>query len=94
MTLFELAAVGVPCIVLTQEYKEAETANRVEGYGFIRNLGLSEDVSVEDVYQTVNELIGDYPLRKKMSKMSRKIIDGLGAERVVDIVLNELGDDR
>ena len=94
MTLFELTAVGVPCIVLTQEYRETETANRVESCGFIRNLGLSENVSEEDIYNSVNELIGDYPLRMEMSRRPREIIDGLGADRVVGIILNELGGDR
>ena len=94
MTLFELSAIGVPCIVLTQEYREIETANRVEGYGFITNLGLSEDVSEEDIYCSVNELIGNFPLRSEMSKRSRGTVDGLGAERVVDIILKELGGDR
>ncbi|MFC1907384.1 PseG/SpsG family protein [Chloroflexota bacterium] len=93
MTLFELAAVGVPSIVLTQEYKEIETIERIYDYGFIKNLGLSENVSDEDIYHSVNELIENYSLRNKMSEVSRKIVDGLGAERIVDIILKELGDD-
>ena len=93
MTLFELAAVGVPSIVLTQEYKEIETIKRVHDYGFIRNLGLSENVSEEDIYCSVNELIENYSLRNKMSETSRKIVDGLGAERIVEIIMREIGDD-
>lgn len=93
VTLFELAAIGVPCIVLTQEYKEIETANRVERCGFIKNLGLSENVSEEDIYRSVSTLLGDYPSRKEMSQRSRETIDGLGGERIVNIILHKLGGD-
>ena len=53
-----------------------------------------EFFSGEDIYNSVNELIGDYPLRMEMSRRPREIIDGLGADRVVGIILNELGGDR
>ena len=88
-TLFELAAIGVPCIVLTQEYKEIETASRVSDYGFIRNLGLSENLTEEAIYHSVLELIKDYSLRDRMSRASRETVDGLGAERVADIIMKE-----
>ncbi|MFC1928510.1 PseG/SpsG family protein [Chloroflexota bacterium] len=91
ITLFELAAVGVPCIVLTQEYHEIETADRLESYGFIKNLGLSENVSEEAIYRSINEFIENYSSRKEMSERSREAVDGLGAERVVDVILNEFG---
>lgn len=91
LTLFELAALGIPCIVLTQEEKEIETANRLKGYGFIKSLGLSENISDEDIYGAVNTLIEDYPLRKQMHQKSRELIDGRGAERVVEVILDRLG---
>ena len=49
---------------------------------------------IEDALKDGFELIEDYPKRKKMSKKSRNIVDGLGADRVVDINLNELDGDR
>jgi spore coat polysaccharide biosynthesis predicted glycosyltransferase SpsG len=90
ITLFELLAVGIPCIVSTQEHKEIETANSLESYGFIRNLGPIENVPEEGIYQSVKELCEDYSLRKAMSEKSRYAVDGLGTERVVNVILSEL----
>jgi len=93
-TMCELAAIGVPSIVLTQEYKEIETADRFGEKNLIINLGLSEDISEERIHNSVAGLIKDYGLRKSISAASRKAIDGLGAERIVEIILEKQGGNR
>lgn len=86
-TLFELACLGVPAIVLCAELFEVGTADRLQKEGFGINLGFGEYVDEKDVYKAVSLLIHNTEMRVKMSGRGKSLIDGRGAKRVAESAL-------
>lgn len=90
-TMFELACVGVPAIVLCAEEFEVETAGRMEKYGVVENLGFGGIVSPDRIYERIRFLMPDKSRRTGMSRRGQKLVDGRGAERVVKLMAQSLG---
>jgi len=88
MTLFELLCIGVPCIALTQEYKEMETINYLKNLNLVDILGLYEKIQNNDLLSKTVGLMNDYNTRTKMSRRSKQVIDGEGCERVTYLIEN------
>lgn len=88
MTLFELLCIGVPCIALTQEYKEMETINYLKSLNLVETLGLYEKIQNNDLLNKTLELMNDYDTQIKMSGRGKQAIDGEGCERVTGLIEN------
>ena len=86
ITLFELACLGVPTIVVCAEEFEAITARRVEKSGFGVNLGFGRDLTSEQIQTAATKLINDQEMRAKLSRRSTEIIDGRGTPRMVETI--------
>ena len=91
MTLFELLCVDVPCIVLTQEYKELETINYLNELKLIDMLGLYEKLHSGDILNATIGLINNYNRRLEMREMGKRVIDGGGCERTIDLIEERFG---
>jgi len=89
ISVYELAAVGTPGIVLCQN--KHENTNVFEDYGFVTKLGLGKFVGEKQIIGAVKKLARDKFLRKKMSDQGKKLVDGCGAERVAKIILKHCG---
>lgn len=89
-TLFELACLGVPAVVVCAEPFEAITANRMQKHGFGVNLGFKKDPAKGQILSAVNVMRLDYFMRKKMNSIGKKMIDGHGAERIITEILNRV----
>ncbi len=88
ITLFELMCSGVPCLALTQEYKEMETINHLKDLGLIEKIGLYEEIKQDDISNKTLNLINDYEKRIRLSRNGKKIIDGNGCQRTADVITN------
>jgi UDP-2,4-diacetamido-2,4,6-trideoxy-beta-L-altropyranose hydrolase len=88
VTIYELAATGTPGIVLCQN--EHENNNVFEEYGTVIKIGLGLLVTENKILSTVESLSENENLRREMSIKGRKLTDGKGAERVANIIINEL----
>lgn len=88
VSVYELAAVGTPSIVLCQN--EHENTNIFGDYGFAIKLGLGRLVSEEQITETIEELAKNILLRQRMSDLGKKLVDGRGAERVSRIILDNI----
>lgn len=86
LTLFELACLGIPVVIICAELFEEETAQYMENNGFGINLGFGEKVSEHAISQAVLSIISDYERRKSMSLKGKKLIDGAGADRIIEII--------
>jgi spore coat polysaccharide biosynthesis predicted glycosyltransferase SpsG len=87
VSLFELACLGVPTIVVCAEEFEVATASRLEAAGFGVNLGFGNRVDNEQVQKKVKELIKDVEVRRNMSITGKRLIDGRGSQRMVEYIL-------
>lgn len=85
-TVFELACLGIPSIVLAQNTREQTHSFAQMQNGFL-NLGLGSQVSDETVEKTFEWLCASYEIRKDMSRLMHKHELKSGIDRVKEIIL-------
>lgn len=86
-TLYELAIVGTPSIVLIQAENQVLQSNIFNDEGIVLNLGYGDKVIELCFKQAFVKLINDYNKRKEMFKSGREILDSKGAKRCVEKIL-------
>ena len=86
-TIFELASMGVPAVVLAQNEREAEHVFAGMGNGFI-NLGLGSRTDAITIVQTIKWLHDTPNVRREMRniQLSRKFEKG--QERVMNLIMH------
>jgi spore coat polysaccharide biosynthesis protein SpsF len=89
MSVYEIAALGTPGIVLAQNAKEEERMRAFARNGTIEYLGLGTEVSPARLREAVLALLGDVARRRAMSARGQALVDGLGAQRAAEIVLEK-----
>jgi spore coat polysaccharide biosynthesis protein SpsF len=90
MTVYEIAALGTPGIVLGQNVREESRMREFARHGTVRHLGLGTEVSEEALLQAVQALLRDGEGRREMSERGRSLVDGLGAARAAGLVLESV----
>jgi len=83
-TLFELACLGVPTIVICSEKFEEITAKILEARGVCINLGFGLNLDEQDIAIVLEKLIADYKLRFSLSRSGKRLIDGAGIKRIAN----------
>jgi spore coat polysaccharide biosynthesis predicted glycosyltransferase SpsG len=84
-TLFELAALGVPFIAVTEEPRELETIDIVARDVLCENIGL-RCRSGDQVGTAVAGLLDDPGRRRAMSRSGQAAVDGRGAGHVAQLM--------
>lgn len=85
-TIFELAAMGVPAIVLSQNDREQTHHFAQMEHGFI-NLGVGRDVEQGLIENTLDWLVHTPAVRRNMHELMLKYPMRDGVQRVKDIIL-------
>ncbi|MFH0837529.1 MAG: glycosyltransferase [Candidatus Aenigmatarchaeota archaeon] len=89
ISVYEIATVGTPAIIICQN--EHENTNAFGDYSFVIKLGLDNQTE-EDILKNIKELINNHELRERMSKEGKETVDGKGAERIGEILLNQVNE--
>jgi CMP-N-acetylneuraminic acid synthetase/spore coat polysaccharide biosynthesis predicted glycosyltransferase SpsG len=87
-TMYEIAMVGTPAIIICQNNREMTHLFGHNYNGFI-NLGIHSDVTKEDISQNFQRLINDKDLRSLMNKRMGMHDLRKGIERVYSIIFKE-----
>lgn len=87
--LYETCAVGTPAIVICQSREQNREGNFFAENNAAINLGTSDKINEDTTQNTILKLIPDYDKRELLSKNARGLIDGRGADRIVNIILKE-----
>jgi len=90
VTAYELAATGVPSVLLGISEDHALSASVFESTGIGINLGCYSGVEKKTIAEAVKKLLDDHRLRKKMSEQALKLVDGRGAQRIAKIIWERL----
>jgi len=90
VTAYELAASGVPSILLCISEDHVLSASAFEAAGIGLNLGLSNDIETERIGQAVRNLINNRQLRDNMSAKARSLVDGKGVQRIAEVIVSRL----
>lgn len=85
-TLYELCSLGIPTIGVIIADNQIEIGNKLHNMNIINNLGWYEHVDKEKFSYELNKLIHHMNIRKKMSNLGRRLIDGKGVARAADIL--------
>jgi len=87
MSVYEIAALGTPGVVLTQNAREDRRMREFSRFGTIEYLGLGVDVDEPAILEAVRRILSDRAKRQAMSEKGRALVDGYGAARAAEIVL-------
>jgi spore coat polysaccharide biosynthesis predicted glycosyltransferase SpsG len=87
MSVYELAALGTPGIVLGQNAREEKRMREFARHGTVEYLGLGPEVEEPALFAAVQALLTDAGRRRTMSERGRALVDGLGAARTAEMVL-------
>lgn len=87
MTVYEIAALGTPGLVLAQNAREDARMRAFARHGTIEYLGLGADLPVAELGAAALRLLRDAARRREMSARGQALVDGLGALRAAEVVL-------
>jgi spore coat polysaccharide biosynthesis predicted glycosyltransferase SpsG len=87
MSVYEIAALGTPGVILAQNAREDERMREFARHGTVVYLGLGTDIAEDTLREAVHGLLEDADARRAMSARGRALVDGRGAVRVADEVL-------
>jgi len=87
MSVYELAALGTPGIVLGQNAREEKRMREFARHGTVEYLGLGPEVEEQALFAAAQALLADAGRRRTMSERGRALVDGLGAARTAEMVL-------
>ncbi len=85
-TSWELAFMGLPTLAMTLSDNQRPVAVKLDAIGVSRSLGWRDDVTAATIAKAVNALLDDEAARHAMSSRGRELVDGRGADRVVDVM--------
>jgi spore coat polysaccharide biosynthesis predicted glycosyltransferase SpsG len=85
-TTWERCCLGLPTVIVAVAENQIPIAQSVDRFGAATFLGHSSAVSIDDVREAVERMAGDSAMRIQMADRCRELVDGHGAERVVDIL--------
>lgn len=87
-TVYELASVGVPAIVMAQNERETKHTFAQMHNGFM-NLGLGKHVSDETLERTFRWLVETPQIRREMRELMLRHDLTKGIDRVIQLILKE-----
>ena len=86
-TCWELACLGLPALVVILADNQKRSAEELHAAGIVQNLGWHDGVSAQRLATALESLVYTSFRRLSMSEKGRWFVDGRGAERVVDALL-------
>ncbi|MBN1545544.1 MAG: UDP-2,4-diacetamido-2,4,6-trideoxy-beta-L-altropyranose hydrolase [Syntrophaceae bacterium] len=87
-TVFEMAALGVPLLILQIANNQVPISRAWEKHGYGINLGPLYHLNRSDLLRKTLSLMEDTKRRIMMSDKGRTLVDGYGARRVAEVLLN------
>lgn len=88
-TTWERCCLGLPSLVISIAENQQPACSALTTANIIDYLGHYEDVRAADITRGISRLVNDPVRRQKLTESSSTLVDGLGAQRVVDAMLQE-----
>lgn len=87
-TCWELACTGVAGVLIVTADNQLKIASELDARGAAVNLGWHEEVDVVAITGALEGLLTDGRRRREMAAAGQELVDGLGARRVAEVLLN------
>ena len=91
MTVFEIAALGRPGVVLCQNIREKRRMATFAQHGSILHLGLGTEVEEDAIREATRGLLEDEARLRGMSEAGIRLVDARGAARVASVIKEARG---
>ncbi len=88
-TVYELAACGVPSLLIITAGNQLMLAEEADRSGFAINMGWHHKISAGLLYRNLDSLSHDFSKRELMIQKGRHLIDGGGARRAAEVLIAE-----
>lgn len=88
-TSLEVAYMGLPSLVLVLADNQVPIADAMQSMGIAESLGWHNRVSPDTIAVALDRLARDVFLRRSMTACGQDLVDGLGAKRVVEIMMEK-----
>jgi spore coat polysaccharide biosynthesis predicted glycosyltransferase SpsG len=92
LTIWELACLGVPNVVISTSERERIHTPLMEKRGGCIYLGHEDEVTEQSIRAAVSGLMANEKKRHEMSRTGLELVDGRGTERVIAEMLNLISD--
>jgi len=89
-TTYELACMGIPSIIFVVANNQELLAEEMGNMGFVISKGHISSFNVRSFLSSLNELINNYSIRKKMHEKATSTFDARGAERCANEIIRFL----
>ncbi len=86
LAAYEALSAGIPLLALPFDALQQRTVSSLAAGGMCVDLSQGRKMDPVCLSKAVSELDGDRQRRMEMSRLGRKTVDGLGAERVSEII--------
>lgn len=90
VTLIEILTIGIPAIIITGDKHELENSRRITRKNSAVSLGYGKDITQKNILKEVENLIKNYKKRKLLSRNGKKISDGKGLDRIIEIIYKKI----
>ena len=87
-TCWEMCLVGLPSLVVDLAKNQFPVAERLNELGVACHIGSSHDCSAAKIASKLTELLASIETRSRMCSRGRELVDGRGASRVRDAMVN------
>ena len=90
-TMYEICACGVPLITYILADNQIPGADAFEKYGLAENLGDLRNINspAEIIISSVERLSKDYNARIEVGKHMQRMVDGFGADRIIQKIISD-----
>lgn len=89
-TCLELAACSVPMLIVAVAENQIPVGQSFAQWSAGVYLGWHEQLNGDALTQKISELVRDYPARRSMVETAKRLVDGRGATRIVQRMLQPL----
>lgn len=89
VTAYELAAAGVPALYLCLTDDHARSAEPFVKAGTAISIGVYSAVTISDIAEAVERLLGDPDVRRAMAEKGRQLLNGKGAAAIAGAIVKE-----
>ena len=89
-TTWERCAMSLPALVVSLAWNQQAIAEAVAATGAITYLGTAEEVTAERISDALAGACSNPVKLLEQGKISERLVDGLGADRVIDEMVNHV----
>lgn len=86
-TTYEAACTGLPMFIITIADNQLEQAKAWDSLGAAKFIGAFEDISKQELIDSFSKLLNHIELIQNMSSMGKSLVDGYGAYRVANTII-------